>query len=342
MSDEKGDPRSVRHLRPQTVSQPPVMPVDPTGPDDVISQDEIDDIDSALRELQKPFAPEEVEKLPKPMWKNAWKDDNGRDLRKGKCDECGGYHCLSNTIHLDYIGHAGVTRRLLEVDPLWDWEPLAMDEDGLPRFDRFGGLWIRLRVCGVTRLGYGDAAGKSPGTTAVKEIIGDAIRNAAMRFGVALDLWSKLDRHEGKNPGATEETQGQQRVSANSSGDQNSRGSSRANGGQGRVSRSGGTANVSQAVKDALDSVTSICDEHGYSYQYANDRFESDYGIKPTEATAEQLLAFGAVLIEEATAEPDGDAVAGTGDVASGDGAVADDDPYTDAAPAVDPDKPLF
>ena len=39
-------------------------------------------------------------------------------------------------------------------------------------------------VCGVTRIGVGD--GKS-----MKELIGDAIRNAAMRFGVALDLWSK-------------------------------------------------------------------------------------------------------------------------------------------------------
>jgi hypothetical protein len=310
------------------------MPVDPTGPDDVITQDEIDDINADLRELQKPFAPEEVEKLPKPMWKGAWDNE-----RKGKCDECGGYHCLSNTIHLDYIGHAGVTRRLLEVDPLWDWEPLAMDEDGLPRFDRFGGLWIKLRVCGVTRLGYGDAAGKSPGTTAVKEIIGDAIRNAAMRFGVALDLWSKLDRHEGKNPGATEQAPSQRNETGNPVHGQGSSGGGRT--GARQTGRSVAT-NVSQAVKDALDSVTSICDEHGYSYQYANDRFESDYGIKPTEATAEQLLAFGAVLIEEATAEPDGDAVAGTGDVAAGDDAVADDDPYTDAAPAVDPDKPLF
>src|SRR5690606_32615245 len=39
-------------------------------------------------------------------------------------------------------------------------------------------------ICGVTRIGVGD--GKS-----AKECIGDAIRNAAMRFGVALDLWAK-------------------------------------------------------------------------------------------------------------------------------------------------------
>lgn len=97
-----------------------------------------------------------------------------------------------NGLVLDYVGHAAVTARLLEVDPLWTWEPLAVEESGLPRFDPVGGLWIRLTVLGVTRLGYGDTAGKK-GANAVKEAIGDAIRNAAMRFGVALDLWSKDD-----------------------------------------------------------------------------------------------------------------------------------------------------
>lgn len=97
-----------------------------------------------------------------------------------------------NGLVLDYVGHAAVTARLLEVDPLWTWEPFAVDEHGLPRFDHVGGLWIRLTILGVTRLGYGDTAGKK-GPNAVKEAIGDAIRNAAMRFGVALDLWTKDD-----------------------------------------------------------------------------------------------------------------------------------------------------
>lgn len=60
--------------------------------------------------------------------------------------------------------------------------------------DANGGLWIKLTVCGVTRLGYGDAQGKSGGD-AMKECIGDALRNAAMRFGAALDLWHKGDLH---------------------------------------------------------------------------------------------------------------------------------------------------
>jgi hypothetical protein len=88
---------------------------------------------------------------------------------------------------LDYVGHAAVTDRLLTVDPNWTWEPFALDkETGLPQLDRNHNLWIKLTICGVTRIGVGD--GKN-----AKECIGDAIRNAAMRFGVALDLWAKED-----------------------------------------------------------------------------------------------------------------------------------------------------
>jgi len=86
---------------------------------------------------------------------------------------------------LDYVGHAATTDRLLEVDPEWTWEPVAFDENGLPAMQGRN-LWIKLTVCGVTRYGVGDG-------TSIKECIGDAIRNAAMRFGVALDLWAKED-----------------------------------------------------------------------------------------------------------------------------------------------------
>lgn len=116
--------------------------------------------------LRKPFPAKEIDKLPK-----------------------GG-------TTLDYVGHAAVTSRLLEVDPLWNWEPVAWDERGLPLFvrdntGRVAGLWIRLTIGGVTRLGYGSVA---PGAfDAEKQLIGDAIRNSSMRFGVALDLWAKSD-----------------------------------------------------------------------------------------------------------------------------------------------------
>jgi len=95
-------------------------------------------------------------------------------------------HKPKGGVEIDFVGHAATTDRLLSVDPEWTWEPFAVSEYGLPVFDNAGGLWIKLTVCGVTRLGYGD--GPNP-----KEVIGDAIRNAAMRFGVALDLWAKED-----------------------------------------------------------------------------------------------------------------------------------------------------
>jgi hypothetical protein len=116
-------------------------------------------------ELRKPFPPEHVGKLPR------------------------------GPIQIDYVGHGATTDRLLEVDPLWNWEPLRFNEtDGMPTFgydDRGNpiSLWIKLTVCGVTRLGVGTCP--SGQADAEKVLIGDALRNAAMRFGVALDLWIK-------------------------------------------------------------------------------------------------------------------------------------------------------
>ena len=102
---------------------------------------------------------------------------------------------------LDYVGHSAVTDRLLAVDPLWFWEPVAWDEDGLPKI-QYGSteavLWIRLSVCNMTRLGVGTASVK--GFELHKQLISDAIRNAAMRFGVALDLWSKEELHPAEKP----------------------------------------------------------------------------------------------------------------------------------------------
>ena len=126
--------------------------------------------------LRRPFPPEQVGKLPKPYRK---------DSEKGDCRECGGFHGLP-AMHLDYVGHAAVTDRLGEVDPTWTWEPMALHPSGAPMLDPEGNLWIRLTVAGVTRVGVGDGPD-------AKQRISDAIRNAAMRFGVGLDLWSKED-----------------------------------------------------------------------------------------------------------------------------------------------------
>ena len=137
-------------------------------------------------ELRKPFPDATVGKLPRSTCRTCTDSPRKRcDTHTwvSNCSECKGSH-TSATIHLDFVGHAAVTDRLLAVDPEWSWEPMALTPDGFPALDRSNNLWIKLTVCGVTRLGVGD--GRS-----MKELIGDAIRNAAMRFGVALDLWSK-------------------------------------------------------------------------------------------------------------------------------------------------------
>lgn len=147
---------------------------------------------SGLALLRVPFPAHQISKLPKPT--KSQTDAVKADFKAGiRCDLCGGWH-HPKVVHLDYVGHAALTDRLLDADPAWYWEPLSVDSNGLPALDENGGMWIKLTVCGVTRLGYGDAQGKVGGD-AMKERIGDALRNAAMRFGAALDLWHKGDLH---------------------------------------------------------------------------------------------------------------------------------------------------
>lgn len=148
--------------------------------------------------MRTPIPENLINKLPKPT--KAQTDEVRADYTKGiRCTVCGGWH-HKNVVHLDYFGHAALTDRLLDVDPAWNWEPLSFDSNGLPSIDKDGGLWIRLTVLGVSRLGYGDAQGKTGGD-AMKERIGDALRNAAMRFGTALELWFKGDLHREDDDG---------------------------------------------------------------------------------------------------------------------------------------------
>lgn len=144
---------------------------------------------SVLNRLRAPFPPEAIGKLPRVTCKDCRDRKCGVPAHKpSQCRTCRAF--IGKHIHLDYVGHANVRERLLDVDPAWNWEPMAIDNLGLPAMDANGGMWIRLTVGGVSRLGYGDAPGKRGGD-AVKEVIGDALRNAAQSFGVALDLWKK-------------------------------------------------------------------------------------------------------------------------------------------------------
>ncbi len=162
--------------------------------------------------LREPFPDHQVSLLPRPIKKD--------DQEKFKCERgtrasadgiyCGGYHARS--IHLSYVGHAALTDRLLDCDQMWNWDPLSTDEHGLPRLQN-GLLWIKLTVCGMTRIGVGDAAAKGSNKSdgdLMKERIGDALRNAALRFGAALEFWhegvlhvdAEGDLQESEPPGA--------------------------------------------------------------------------------------------------------------------------------------------
>jgi hypothetical protein len=155
---------------------------------------------SGLDLLREPFPANLVSKLPKPTKQQT--EAVKKDFKAGiRCKVCGAWH-HPKVVHLDYVGHAALTDRLLDCDPEWNWEPMSTDSNGAPMIDDNGGIWIKLTVCGVTRIGYGHPDGKTGGN-AIKETIGDALRNAAMRFGAALDLWHKGDLHpdEGDDTG---------------------------------------------------------------------------------------------------------------------------------------------
>jgi hypothetical protein len=96
-------------------------------------------------------------------------------------------------LFLDYVGHADLTKILIAIDPEWNWKPLEV-RDGAPVINITGGIatmWIELTVLGKTIIGVGSC--KADKDDAAKELIGDALRNAAMRFGIAINLWSKAD-----------------------------------------------------------------------------------------------------------------------------------------------------
>jgi hypothetical protein len=183
--------------------------------------------ESVATVLRRAFKPEEIGKLPRVTCGDC--SDKRKDCSKhskSKCDVCLAW-ISEKHIHIDYVGHADVTSRLLEADEGWSWEPQARDidpavlaaavaagpdvirlvlENAPPKYDLDErgnpvGLWIRLTVGGQTRPGYGSCP--SGQGDAVKVLIGDALRNAAMRFGVALALWAKGDRADPAAENAT-------------------------------------------------------------------------------------------------------------------------------------------
>jgi len=140
-------------------------------------------------QLREPFPEDEIEWLPQPT---------KRDGTQQKCQYCESigknpwHKCPA--IHVAFIGHAAVTSRLNAVDPQWTYRPFALGTDGAPLIRQQGDrlvLWIWLKVLDVEKIGVGDTWINEDDDNPEKKLISDAIRNAAMRFGVGLELWKK-------------------------------------------------------------------------------------------------------------------------------------------------------
>jgi hypothetical protein len=126
-----------------------------------------------------------------------------------------------NGADLAYVGHAEITKALSEIDSHWSWEPI-LGADGLPairiqhgsipRRDKdpirvdMATMWGKLTLCGVTRWAVGSVEAHKPDLD--KELVSDFLRNAAMRFGVALALWMKDSTAPASRPQMTERTSG--------------------------------------------------------------------------------------------------------------------------------------
>ena len=99
-------------------------------------------------------------------------------------------------ITLDFVGHAEINRILIDIDPLWNWSPVEF-VNGRPAINETNGMatmWGYLSILGKTMLGVGSVRSDKPDLD--KELIGDFLRNASMRFGICLSLWSKSEWEE--------------------------------------------------------------------------------------------------------------------------------------------------
>jgi len=96
-------------------------------------------------------------------------------------------------IQLDFVGHAEINRILIDIDPMWSWEPCGWD-NGRPAIHEANGMavmWGKLTILDKTMLGVGSVRSDKPDLD--KELIGEFLRNASMRFGICLSLWSKSE-----------------------------------------------------------------------------------------------------------------------------------------------------
>jgi hypothetical protein len=106
-------------------------------------------------------------------------------------------------VELRYLSHIWVRKAFQDADPDWWWEPMGYDDRGQPVLERDSqgnpvGLWGWLYILGTKMPGYGSC---EPGKRdAVKELIGDFLRNSGMRL-CGGSLWVKQTKKpRGKAP----------------------------------------------------------------------------------------------------------------------------------------------
>jgi hypothetical protein len=125
-------------------------------------------------------------------------------------------------IQLDFVGHADITRILIEIDPLWTWEPCGwiLGRPDIHIENGIATMWGRLTLLGKTMIGLGSA--RADKGDYEKELIGDFLRNASMRFGICLSLWTKSEWEDlggTQKPAGRPQSSGTTQSASSSSGD---------------------------------------------------------------------------------------------------------------------------
>ena len=80
---------------------------------------------------------------------------------------------------------------------MWSWEPIEW-LNGRPAIHIENGMatmWGKMTLLGKTMICVGSA--RADKADYEKELIGDLLRNGSMRYGIALNLWSKQDSSSG-------------------------------------------------------------------------------------------------------------------------------------------------
>jgi hypothetical protein len=111
-----------------------------------------------------------------------------------------------NGVNLSYVSHSEITRILIQVDAMWSWEPIEWI-NGRPAIHIENGMatmWGKMTLLGKTMICVGSA--RADKADYEKELIGDLLRNGSMRFGIALNLWSKQDFGGGGGGGVSVQT----------------------------------------------------------------------------------------------------------------------------------------